>query len=232
MNRAILTVLLLQFFMGCVHVMDSAETKYDDSRTNIISEKWLQVNRDELTEKITDRIVSRYPDVEKGFPRILVEKVDVRFNAWQAGSVEGSEQILTEIFRDVLARVYAESSSNANIRLRLVVSRHDAELSKLEKMAVGAYVVPGTALCFSTLFLVCPVKDTDVFKVKVYFPDDQATEITGLGAATLLQSTVVINDNPDLSFTGEGGKQMKAIISAVVDATEKTIAYLSSNENM
>ena len=180
-------------------------------------------------QAIVDYLHEQHGPLNPQFPYLKVRSVKIA-NAvasemkLAADERQEIEKSLTTIFKMVEHDLFADrpSSSYQQWPTDLIVSPYSHTWSTLETVTSATAAVPAGILCWSTVFIICPGKHTQVYSVEIiaYPPSGGVLKAVGSGSSALYMQSQV---DPSY-YTLEKERNMKALVAASADAANQWIA--------
>jgi hypothetical protein len=197
--------------------------------------RWMRDHESDIVASAQQFIDSRHPTVDAGFPNIQVSRVTiVDSSAPIATSADSQKTIqaenqLRDLFNSLSHKLVSHGKDSPTWLLDVDVQFRYPEPGP----GRVALAVPDMVLCFSTIFVACPDIETEevVFDVHVTEPNGEKFRFVTAGDAHLFMSTVVVGDNDDPDRNGLTAKTTRALVAAMVGATDKLVDKYKSEKN-
>lgn len=225
-------VVLTSTLGGCATSVSVSPTKSDieTARSDIgVSSTWLTEHRTEVENHIVSYIRAKYPTVPpdvRGFRigRIRIKNEVIDTNKPSAARLEAS---LGQMFESVTSRFLGNRPASSTV-IDIDVEFLTPQLSQGEEAAVVAAMVPLGAVCFSTIFMVCPFKMSNYVVLEATVKRNETTVVAlkGVGGASRFVSTIVVDDSSDPKLTSTLEANSKAMAAAIADLGAKLVPYL------
>jgi len=230
----ILSILFISLLTACSISTIQSDIKVENTTlSNYIDPKWLSGNEEMISERIVSYIRTVHPVTDPEFPRLIINKIQVENTTKRPNEKDKAQKSLKRITDSVVKKLLPPNTTPNNRYVVLNIAIRKPKQSKTEKSLLYAYMVPAMGLCWGSAFIVCPIKETEVIVVELNVERGKKQNIVvqGIGASTLYQQTVLINDSSEGGFTGRHERNTKALVAAVADAVEKLIVKIGENKH-
>ncbi len=219
-------ILIIFSLISCsISVVQTDINIEDTNLSYYIDEEWLSGNEIIIADRIVNYIRLSYPETPSSFPRFKIDKVELKNDAGREAQNNKLQKSLKVIMDRVVNELLPHNNISKTWNVKINISVRDPKLSNLETGLIIAYQFPAMALCWGSAFILCPVKDTEVFVIQLDIKTDKNKniKIVGVGASTLYQQSIIIQDSNNGVITGTHERNTKALVAAVADTVEKLV---------
>lgn len=193
----------------------------------LTSAKWMQAHHDEIVSRARDYIQTAHPAIDPDFPRIHVRQVsfyDDKGVLLAAG--HGQEEmagVLQSLSDGILGDRPGAPTWEADVEVRSTPG------STAGNAVNGVLMLPDLVLCFSTVFAICPgLENTEVvMATHLTRPDGSTLDLVAGGSGVQVESTIMLQDNPDTSST----LHAKAVSAAIVGTADQLVRAFKSGKH-